>query len=68
MEGVCSQTEALLRQAIQNNLNVFLVINKMDRLIVELKMSPNEAHKRIQRLIEQMNSCISHQLQVKSII
>lgn len=41
-----------------------MVINKMDRLIVELKMSSSEAHKHLQRIIEQANSCISHQLQV----
>jgi ribosome assembly protein 1 len=32
VEGVCSQTEALLRQAVLNHLQVVLVINKMDRV------------------------------------
>ncbi|KAI1730797.1 elongation factor tu GTP binding domain-containing protein [Ditylenchus destructor] len=59
VEGVCSQTESLLRQSINYKLDVVLVINKIDRVIVELKMTPPEVFKHIQRLIEHVNSCLS---------
>ena len=63
VEGVCSQTEALLRQAIANKIQIILVINKLDRLIIELKMSEAEAFAHLTRLIENVNSCASQILQ-----
>ncbi|KAK8864214.1 hypothetical protein IAR55_001460 [Kwoniella newhampshirensis] len=55
-EGVCTQTIAVLRQAWIDKLRPLLVINKMDRLITELKMSPSEAYLHISQLIEQVNA------------
>ncbi|VDK82973.1 unnamed protein product [Litomosoides sigmodontis] len=59
VEGLCSQTEFLLRQAIQLNLELILVFNKIDRLAVEMKQTPAEAFAHIRCLLEQVNSCIS---------
>ncbi|KAG2060628.1 P-loop containing nucleoside triphosphate hydrolase protein [Suillus hirtellus] len=56
VEGVCTQTIAVLRQAWQDNLRPILVINKMDRLITELKLVPTEAYQHLSRLIEQVNA------------
>ncbi|KAL1302410.1 hypothetical protein AAFC00_002807 [Neodothiora populina] len=56
VEGVCSQTITVLRQAWMEKLKPLLVINKMDRLITELKMSPGEAYTHLSRLIEQVNA------------
>ena len=56
MEGVCSQTVTVLRQAWVEKLKPLLVINKMDRLITELKMSPGEAYTHLSKLIEQVNA------------
>ncbi|WVQ82433.1 hypothetical protein IAT38_004561 [Cryptococcus sp. DSM 104549] len=55
-EGVCTQTIAVLRQAWVDKLRPLLVINKMDRLITELKLSPSEAYHHISQLIEQVNA------------
>ncbi|KAL1405409.1 Cytoplasmic GTPase/eEF2-like protein (ribosomal biogenesis) [Vanrija albida] len=55
-EGVCTQTIAVLRQAWVDKLRPLLVINKMDRLITELQLSPSEAYHHIARLIEQVNA------------
>ncbi|CAB3410782.1 unnamed protein product [Caenorhabditis bovis] len=62
IEGICSQTKALIRQVIRNGQSMILVINKIDRLRIELKMSADEAYSRICRLIEGTNSCISQVL------
>lgn len=56
VEGVCTQTIAVLRQAWEDNLRPILVINKMDRLVTELKLVPSEAYQHLSRLIEQMNA------------
>ncbi|OCF36934.1 ribosome assembly protein 1 [Kwoniella heveanensis BCC8398] len=55
-EGVCTQTIAVLRQAWIDRLRPLLVINKMDRLITELQMSPSEAYHHLSQLIEQVNA------------
>jgi ribosome assembly protein 1 len=56
VEGVCSQTVTVLRQTWIEKLKPLLVINKMDRLITELKMSPGEAHSHLSKLVEQVNA------------
>jgi ribosome assembly protein 1 len=56
VEGVCTQTIAVLRQAWQDRLRPILVINKFDRLITELKLAPIEAYHHLAQLIEQVNA------------
>lgn len=56
VEGVCSQTVAVLRQSWIEHLKPVLVINKMDRLVTELKMSPGEAYVHLTKLVEQVNA------------
>lgn len=58
VEGVCSQTVTVLRQTWVEQLKPLLVINKMDRLITELKMSPAEAYSHLTKLVEQVNAVI----------
>ena len=58
VEGVCSQTVTVLRHTWTERLKPLLVINKVDRLIVELKMSPNEAYIHLSKLLEQVNAVI----------
>lgn len=56
VEGVCSQTVTVLRQTYVEKLRPLLVINKMDRLITELKLSPSEAYTHLSKLLEQVNA------------
>ena len=58
VEGVCSQTVTVLRQTWIEHLKPLLVINKIDRLITELKMSPGEAYVHLSKLVEQVNAVI----------
>ncbi|PHH87971.1 hypothetical protein CDD83_8158 [Cordyceps sp. RAO-2017] len=58
VEGVCSQTVTVLRQAWTEELKPLLVINKMDRLVTELKMSPPEAYVHLSKLLEQVNAVL----------
>jgi len=56
VEGVCPQTNAVLRQAWLEGIKPCLVLNKMDRLITELKLSPLEAFYHLQKVLEQVNA------------
>lgn len=58
VEGVCSQTVTVLRQSWVEQLKPILVVNKMDRLVSELQMSPSEAYAHLSRLLEQVNAVI----------
>jgi U5 small nuclear ribonucleoprotein component len=52
-------TEELIRHALQEKLAITLVINKMDRLILELRLPPTEAFYKIKHTIEEVNTAIS---------
>ena len=58
VEGVCSQTVTVLRQTWVEHMKPLLVINKMDRLVTELKMTPGEAYIHLSKLLEQVNAVL----------
>ncbi|KAI1101982.1 P-loop containing nucleoside triphosphate hydrolase protein [Jackrogersella minutella] len=58
VEGVCSQTVTVLREAWTEKLKPLLVINKVDRLVTELKMTPGEAYIHLSKLLEQVNAVL----------
>lgn len=59
VEGVAVQSVAVLRQAWEDRLSMVLVLNKMDRLISDLKMTPVEAHYHLVNVVEQVNAIIA---------
>ncbi|DBB16984.1 TPA: hypothetical protein ACH3X3_014090 [Trebouxia sp. C0006] len=59
VEGVCIQTHAVLRQAWEEKVQLCLVVNKIDRLILELQLQPHEAYDRIKGIITQVNMIVS---------
>lgn len=67
VEGVCPQTITVLRQAWTENLKPILVLNKIDRLITEQKMTPLDAYIHLQQLLEQIN-CIVGELFTSKIL
>jgi len=56
VEGVCPQTFVVLKQAWQENIRPVLVLNKLDRLILEMKLSPLEAYRHIQKVLTDVNA------------
>ncbi|KAJ0056722.1 hypothetical protein NL108_012665 [Boleophthalmus pectinirostris] len=56
VEGVCPQTQVVLRQAWLENIRPVLVINKIDRLILELKLTSQEAYTHLRKMLEQVNA------------
>jgi U5 small nuclear ribonucleoprotein component len=58
VEGVQVNTEMIIKQAVLDDLPLVLVINKMDRLILELKLPPQDSYFKIKHVIEEVNTLI----------
>jgi len=58
VEGIMPQTETVLRQALKENVKPVLFINKVDRLINELKLDANELQQRFIKIIASANKII----------
>ncbi len=50
--------ETVIRHAIQENIKITLVVNKIDRLILELRIKPADAFYKIKHTIEEINTFI----------
>ncbi len=59
VEGVMTQTETVLRQALEERVRPLLFINKVDRLIKELKFTAQEVQQRFVEIIKTMNSLLA---------
>ncbi|KAF8807906.1 P-loop containing nucleoside triphosphate hydrolase protein [Phlegmacium glaucopus] len=59
VEGLMVGTEFVLRHALQEGVKITLVVNKIDRLILELRIKPTDAFYKIKHTIEEINSFIS---------
>lgn len=59
LTGVCVQTETVLRQAIAERIKPVLMMNKMDRALLELQLEPDELYQTFQRIVENVNVIIS---------
>ncbi|ASJ02891.1 elongation factor EF-2 [Thermococcus profundus] len=58
VEGVMPQTETVLRQALREYVKPVLFINKVDRLIKELKLNPQQMQERFVKVITDVNRLI----------
>jgi len=58
VEGVMPQTKTVINQALKEKVKPTLFINKTDRLINELKLSPEELQKRFLKIINDVNKII----------
>ncbi|KAI0221240.1 hypothetical protein LSAT2_027391 [Lamellibrachia satsuma] len=58
-EGVLLNTERLLKHALQERISITLCINKIDRLVLELKLPPADAYFKIRQILEEVNALIS---------
>nr|CAB3241367.1 116 kDa U5 small nuclear ribonucleoprotein component [Phallusia mammillata] len=58
-EGVMLNTEQLLKHALQERLAVTICINKIDRLILELKLPPTDAYYKLRHIVDEVNSLLS---------
>jgi elongation factor 2 len=58
VEGVMPQTETVVRQSLKEKVKPILFINKVDRLINELKVTSEQMQQRFIKIINEVNSLI----------
>jgi len=58
VEGTMPQTETVIRQAMREKVKPVLFINKVDRLINELKVTPEEMQQRFTKIIAKYNELL----------
>ncbi len=58
VEGPMTQTETVLMQALRERVRPILFINKVDRLIKEIKLTPEEIQKKFGKIIARVNNLI----------
>ncbi len=58
VEGVMPQTETVIRQALKERVRPVLFINKVDRLINELQLTPEQMQERFVKIISEVNKRI----------
>ncbi len=59
-EGCMPQTETVLRQALKERVKPVLFINKVDRLIKEIKLTPEQIQNRFIKIIDSVNQLIEN--------
>merc|ERR1712088_176615 len=59
VSGVCVQTETVLRQAIAERIRPVLLMNKMDRALLELQLEQEDLFLTFQRIVENVNVIIA---------
>jgi elongation factor 2 len=59
VEGVMPQTETVLRQALREKVKPVLFINKVDRLITEMHVTPEDMQKKFVKVVMDINNLIA---------
>ena len=58
VEGIMTQTETVTRQALEERVRPVLYINKIDRLVKELRLDPSAMQKWLSNIIAEFNRLI----------
>ena len=58
VEGIMPQTETVMKQALRERVKPVLFINKVDRMIKELKLPPEKMQERFAKLIAEFNNLL----------
>ena len=59
VEGVCVQTETVLRQALAERIKPVCIVNKVDRALLELQINKEDLYQSFSRTIESVNVVIA---------
>ncbi|OWF52458.1 elongation factor 2-like [Mizuhopecten yessoensis] len=58
VSGVCVQTETVLRQALAERVRPVLMLNKLDRCVMEVQLDHEELYRSLCRTIQSVNNAV----------
>ena len=58
IEGLGLNSKNIIKEAIKSNLDIIICINKIDRIIIEVKLPPSDAYLKIKLLLDDINCVI----------
>ena len=58
VEGMTFYIERLITQSIREGIPFFIVLNKLDRLVLELKLPPSDAYYKVKHTLDEINTVI----------
>ena len=56
---MCVQTETVLRQAVGERIRPILMVNKLDRTILEKQLGQEELYQQLRRIVERTNAIVA---------
>ncbi|EAR95586.1 elongation factor G domain protein (macronuclear) [Tetrahymena thermophila SB210] len=59
LDGVMLNTERIIRYCVKEKIAITILINKIDRLIIETKLPPVDAYLKIRHTIDEINDIIA---------
>ncbi|KAI1441469.1 P-loop containing nucleoside triphosphate hydrolase protein [Annulohypoxylon stygium] len=60
VEGVQVNTEQIIKHVVLEDIPMTLIVNKMDRLILELRLPPSDAYFKLKHVVEEVNTIIEN--------
>jgi U5 small nuclear ribonucleoprotein component len=58
IEGMTFYVERLVKEALRQQLKIVLFLNKLDRLVLELKLPPADAYFKLKHTLDDINAVI----------
>ncbi len=58
IEGVTFYNERLIKEALRAKMEIVVILNKMDRLVLELRLPVNDAYHKIKHTLDEVNFII----------
>lgn len=58
LEGMTFYVERLVREALRQQLKIVVFMNKLDRLVLELKLPPADAYFKLKHTLDDINALI----------
>lgn len=66
VEGVQINTEQIIKHAVLEDIPLTLIVNKLDRLILELRLPPKDAYFKLKHVVEEVNTVIANTVPTKA--
>ena len=58
VEGMTFYTERLIKESLRQHLQIVVFMNKLDRLVLELKLPPADAYYKLKHTLDDINTVI----------